>query len=150
MRQTMLMLMVVMSLVAMAAADETEPAKAEWESIEVLDAEDDGVVDHAKKLKGRDFVRLGKLGTRTGILVQAGHEWGLKVGDTIYDLHLGPEQHRADHPELLQNGASAEVKGFLYKTDLAVCTLMTAGTTLRLRSDTGRPAWAGRRLGGGR
>ena len=149
MKQAILMLMAV-SLVTMAAADETEPLEAEWGSIEALDADGDDAVGHAKTLRGRDFVRLGKLELRTGILVQVGHEWALKVDETTYDLHLGPEQYRADQPDALKDGAVAEVKGFLHKTDIAVCTLKSAGTTLQLRSDTGRPAWAGLRLGGRR
>jgi len=151
-KQAILMLMAV-SLVAMAAADETEPLEtepleAEWGSIETLDGDggDDGAVEPAKRLRGRDFVRLGKLEIRTGILVRIGHEWALKVDETTYDLHLGPERYRADQPDALKDGAIAEAKGFLYKTNMAVCTLKTAGTTLQLRSDTGRPAWAGLRL----
>jgi hypothetical protein len=95
------------------------------------------------KLRGRDIVQLGKATVLTGILEQHGDEWGLKVGTTSYEIHLGPADYRTNQGLVLNNGARATVKGFVYGTDVAVMEIQVGGKTLTLRDETGRPAWAG-------
>ena len=97
----------------------------------------------ASILKGRDFARLGKLATLTGTLVQKGDEWGVKVGDTVYDIHLGPSDYRTAREFHLKDGNKATIKGFVYKKDLTIVTIETGGKIITLRDETGRPAWAG-------
>jgi len=94
-------------------------------------------------LKGRDFVRLGNLSTLTGTLVQKGDEWGLKVGDTVYDIHLGPSEYRSIRGFHLKDGDKATIRGFVYKKDLTIVSIETGGKSITLRDETGRPAWAG-------
>lgn len=96
----------------------------------------------AATLKGRDLVRLGKIATVTGTLFQHADEWGLKVGDTLYEIHLGPAEYRAQKGFTLKEGDQATIKGFVYNTDVAVTTIETGGKSIVLRDETGRPAWA--------
>jgi hypothetical protein len=95
------------------------------------------------KLRGRDIVQLGKATVLTGILEQHGDEWGLKVGTTSYEIHLGPADYRTNQGLVLNNRDQATVKGFVYGTDVAVMEIEAGGKTITLRDDTGRPAWAG-------
>jgi hypothetical protein len=95
------------------------------------------------KLKGRDFVQLGKVATLTGTLEQHGDEWGLKVGTASYEIHLGPADYRTNQGLVLNNEDQATVKGFVYGTDVAVMEIETGGKKITLRDETGRPAWAG-------
>ena len=95
------------------------------------------------KLKGRDLVQLGKIATLTGTLEQHGDEWGLKIGTTSYEIHLGPADYRAHKGFVLKDGDQATVTGFIYGTDVAVATIETGGNSISLRDETGRPAWAG-------
>jgi hypothetical protein len=95
------------------------------------------------KLKGRDFVQLGRVATLTGILEQHGDEWGLKVGTTSYEIHLGPADYRVHKGFVLKDGDQATISGFVYSTDIAVSTIETGGNSILLRDETGCPAWAG-------
>jgi len=98
---------------------------------------------HASALKGRDLVRLGEPGTLTGTLVQKGDEWGVQVGDIVYDIHLGPSEYRTYKDFHLKDGEAAIIKGFVYKKDVTVVSIETGGQSITLRDETGRPAWAG-------
>jgi hypothetical protein len=95
------------------------------------------------KLKGRDLVQLGRVATLTGTLEQHGDEWGLKVGTTSYEIHLGPADYRTNQGLVLKNESQATVKGFVYGTDVAVMEIEAGGKKITLRDETGRPAWAG-------
>ena len=94
-------------------------------------------------LKGRDYARLGKMDTLTGTLVQQDNEWGLQVGDRVYDIHLGPIEYRADKEFTLTNGENATISGFVYQTHVSVTSIETGGKSIILRDETGRPSWAG-------
>jgi len=98
-----------------------------------------------QNLKGRDFVRLGKMtmAPLSGTLLQKGDEWGLKVGDTEYDIHMGPIGYMASKGLSLKDGAEATITGFISSTDVSVATIETGGSSIVLRDETGRPAWAG-------
>jgi Spy/CpxP family protein refolding chaperone len=95
------------------------------------------------KLRGRDLVQLGKIATFTGTLEQHGDEWGLTVGTTSYEIHLGPADYRTNQGFILNNGDLATVKGFVYGSDIAVTEIEVGGKFITLRDETGRPAWAG-------
>lgn len=101
-----------------------------------------GDMSHGK-LRGRDLAQLGKVTTLTGTLEQHGDEWGLKVGNTSYEIHLGPGDYRAKEGLILNHGDRATVKGFVYGTDVAVMEIEAGGKRITLRDETGRPAWAG-------
>jgi hypothetical protein len=116
---------------------ETLPSMRRSETFSTSDHND------ASTLKGRDFVRLGNLSTLTGTLVQKGDEWGLKVGDTVYDIHLGPSEYRSTRGFHLKDGGNATIRGFVYKKDLTIVSIETGGKSITLRDETGRPAWAG-------
>jgi hypothetical protein len=96
-----------------------------------------------ERLKGRDIVRLGKPETLKGTLAMKGDEWTLIVGETVYEIHMGPAEFRTQKGFNLTEGEEATVSGFLHGNDLAVTTMATNGTTIALRDDTGRPLWAG-------
>ncbi len=100
-------------------------------------------------LKGRDIARFGQSTTLKGILMQIGEEWGLKVGDTVYAIHLGPREYRTSKGFFLKEGQEATAKGFVYKTNVAVTRIETGGKSIMLRDETGRPAWAGTNFGKG-
>ncbi|MFC1820013.1 DUF4405 domain-containing protein [Thermodesulfobacteriota bacterium] len=100
-------------------------------------------------LKGRDYVRLGKITTLTGTLAKKGDEWEIKTGDTSYEIHLGPSEYMASQGITLTEGANVTLAGFIYGTHVAVTKLEIGGKTITLRDETGRPAWAGSRFGRG-
>jgi len=100
-------------------------------------------------LKGRDYVRMGEMKTFTGSLVEKGDEWELKVGNTPYELHMGPIDFRNAQGLVLTNGAQAVVSGFVYGADLSVTTIQTAGKSTLLRDESGRPLWGGSGFGRG-
>jgi hypothetical protein len=97
----------------------------------------------AEKLKGRDYVNLGKKETLAGVLAQVGDEWGLKVADTTYEIHMGPSDFRAAQGFVLKDGAEATVTGFIYGSNLSVTAMETGGQKVVLRDETGRAAWSG-------
>ena len=102
----------------------------------------------AGDLKGRDFVRLGNVATLEGTLIKLNaEEWALQVGDSQYDLHMGPSAFREYHQFVLKAGGSARVEGYVYNTDVGVMNIETEGQSIALRDETGRPAWAGSRFG---
>lgn len=109
----------------------------------------------ASRLKGRDFVRLGKMETLTGTLKRMRGEWFLTVKDVDHELHLGDHEHRAKTGIALEVGKTATVKGFVYKqekseqVDVAVCTITLDGKEYRFRNDDGSPLWRGRSAGQG-
>ncbi len=103
----------------------------------------------AEMLKGRDFVRLGKIATLKGTLIEEGHEWSLRNENGIYDLHLGPSNYRDDKEFVLTDGGNATVSGFVHGKDMAVTVIETGGESVTLRDKTGRPAWAGTRFSKG-
>jgi len=103
----------------------------------------------AENLKGRDYVRLGERGDLSGILVKEGSEWGLRVGDKLYEIHMGPSDHLAEKGLVLQDGAKADVSGFISGTDVAVTSITTNGKSLTLRDETGRPSWSGTKFSRG-
>jgi hypothetical protein len=94
-------------------------------------------------LKGRDYARLGTLDTLSGTLVQKDNEWGLKVGEKVFDIHLGPIEYRTDRGFTLKNAEQATIKGFVYQNHISVSTIETGGRSITLRDQSGRPAWAG-------
>lgn len=94
-------------------------------------------------LRGRDYVRLGQMDILTGTLVQKDNEWGLKVGDKVWDIHLGPVEYRDDKGLVLMNGEKATIKGFVYQNHVTVSSIETGGKSMTLRDQTGRPTWAG-------
>jgi len=102
-----------------------------------------------EELKGRDIVKIGKMTTLTGVLATDGHEWQVKAGDAVYDIHLGPSFYREEKGVELKEGETATVTGFLYKTDVAVSTIKLGETTYVLRDEKGHPAWAGSGRRGG-
>jgi len=95
------------------------------------------------KLKGRDFARLGTMTSLSGTLVRIGDEWGLKAGDNVYEIHMGPGDYRASRGIVLMDGAPVSVTGFAYGADISVATLTTGDNSIVLRDETGRPVWAG-------
>ncbi len=101
------------------------------------------------KLKGRDLVQMGKIATLTGTLEQHGDEWGLKVGTTSYEIHLGPGDYRTNEGLVLNHGDQATVKGYVYGNDIAVMEIEGGEKTVTLRDETGRPAWAGSKFSRG-
>ena len=103
----------------------------------------------AETLKGRDFVRLGKIATLKGTLIEEGHEWSLRHENGVYDLHMGPGDYRDDKGIVLKDGENATVSGFVHEKDVAVTVIETGGKSVTLRDKTGRPAWAGTRFSKG-
>lgn len=101
------------------------------------------------RLKGRDIVRMGKPEMLKGILAKKGDEWTLETKGTVYDIHMGPAEFRAQKGFILTVGKAATVSGFLYGRDMAVTTMATDGKSIVLRGDTGQPHWAGTGYGRG-
>jgi hypothetical protein len=94
-------------------------------------------------LRGRDYARLGTMDTLMGTLVQKDDEWGFKVGENVFDIHLGPSEYRTDRGFTLKNGEQATIKGFVYQNHVSVSSIETGGRSITLRDQSGRPAWAG-------
>ncbi len=112
--------------------------------------------DEGDRLRGRDFVVLGKPAELAGTLLTEFGEWFLAVNGIIHELHLGDHAHRADTGIKLEEGKPAEVTGFLYAregddtVDVAVCVISLDGEEYRFREDDGTPLWRGRGSGPGR
>jgi hypothetical protein len=97
----------------------------------------------AGQLAGRDFVRLGKMATVSGVLQEKDGEWYLKADRTVYAMHLGNADYLARTGIQLKASKKATVKGFVYKTDLSVCTINMDNKQFQFRQDDGTPLWAG-------
>jgi len=108
-----------------------------------------GAAGGQRELRGRDIVQVGEMTTITGVLAANGHEWQLKAGETVYDIHLGPSSYREEKGIELKDGETATMTGFLHKTDMAVSTIKLGEATYTLRDEKGHPAWAGRGSRGG-
>ncbi|MBN2569722.1 MAG: hypothetical protein JXB42_09870 [Deltaproteobacteria bacterium] len=106
-------------------------------------------VGFAETLKGKDFVRLGKIVQLNGTLIETGHEWSLRHNDSVYNLHLGPSDFWSDKGIILKDGENASLRGFIHEKDVAVTVIETGGKSATLRDDEGRPAWAGTRFSRG-
>jgi len=100
-------------------------------------------IGFAETLTGRDYVRLGKLTTLKGKLILDDGEWMLKAGDSVYEIHMGPSEYREAKGFTLMEGETATVKGFLYKSQMAVTVIETGGKSIILRDQSGNPAWSG-------
>lgn len=97
----------------------------------------------AENVKGADCVTMEERTKLEGKLIQEGDEWSIMSGANRYALHLGPEEYRRDKGLVLENGRNAVLEGFMHGKDIAVTEISTGGTTLALRGEDGRPAWAG-------
>ena len=95
-------------------------------------------------LLGRDYVRLGKLGSLTGTLREEMGEWYLTSTSREYAIHLG--NYGIMYPDgiLLESGSSAVVKGFVYENHVSAVSITSDGKTWNFRDEYGRPAWSGR------
>jgi hypothetical protein len=106
------------------------------------------------QLRGRDFVRLGELGTVTGTLKPDKGEWFLHTEENIYEIHLGDHEHRAKTGIKLEEGKTAQATGFIYTQegsetiDISVCTIVLDEKEYRFREDDGTPLWQGCGSGG--
>ncbi len=98
---------------------------------------------NAQEMKGRDFVRLGKLYELNGTLELVGTEWFLTTGDNTYALHMGPETYRESKGFSLSEGNLVTINGFVYNDDIAIKYISSNGQSIVLRDETGRPTWAG-------
>ena len=106
-------------------------------------------VSCADEVKGRDVVDAGTIQTLSGTLKpDGGHDWFLITKEGTYELHLGPGRFRAAQGFKMSEGDEAETTGFVHEDHMAPITLTVKGTTVALRTDEGRPLWAGTEFGG--
>lgn len=106
-------------------------------------------VSYADEVKGRDVVDAGTIRTLSGTLrPEGGHDWFLITENGEYELHLGPGRFRAAQGFKMSEGDEAETTGFVHEDHMAPITLTVKGTTIALRTDEGRPLWAGTEFGG--
>lgn len=99
--------------------------------------------NNRSNLTGRQIVDIGKLKTFTGVLEEEDLEWYLKTDEKTYALHLGYEAFLKEQNINLQSGTIAEIKGFVFETDIAVATIKNEEKIWILRDNNGRPSWAG-------
>jgi hypothetical protein len=97
----------------------------------------------AKNLSGKDLVRLGKLGSISGPLLEKEGEWYLKTKNGVYNLHFGNHQYRAKTGIELKSEKTVTVKGFIHNKDVAVCTITINNKNYRFRQDDGVALWSG-------
>lgn len=109
-----------------------------------------GEVDPASERTGRDVADVGTLKTLTGILASEGAEWYLDAAEGRYLLHLGNASYVEQIGLSLVAGEEAVVKGLVDNEEVSVVSLELGGKTFTLRSEDGRPAWAGGGRGAGR
>ncbi len=98
----------------------------------------------AESLSGRDIVERGAKVSLSGILIDEGGEWSLKVAERIYAVHLGNYQVLYPEGLALADGLRASVSGFLVGEDLSAVSLSVDGADYRFRGEDGTPLWAGR------
>lgn len=100
--------------------------------------------ENSNTLSGREIVESGKTVKISGILSEKDNEWYIESGSTEYAVHLGNEEYCKSINLNLKEGDKADVEGFINGTDIAVCTISTAGKEYQLRDKTGTPGWAGK------
>jgi hypothetical protein len=100
--------------------------------------------DTSNSLSGREIVELGKTVKISGILSEKENEWYINSGSTEYAVHLGNEDYGDSINLNLSEGDKAEINGFIHGSDIAVCTIRTAGKEYQLRDKAGTPGWAGK------
>lgn len=96
-----------------------------------------------KTLSGKDFVRLGKPGSVSGILQEQAGEWYLKAKNEVFALHFGNQDYRAKTGIQLESGKNAAVQGFVYGKDITVCTITIDKKKYEFRKADGTPLWSG-------
>lgn len=109
-----------------------------------------GEVEPASERTGRDVADVGTLKTLTGILASEGTEWYLEATEGRYLLHLGNASYVEQIGLAPEAGEEAVVKGIVDGDEVSVVSLELGGKTFTLRSEDGRPAWAGGGRGAGR
>lgn len=100
-------------------------------------------VDPASDRTGREVAETGALQSLSGTLAEQDGEWYLDAGAGRFLLHLGNESYVEETGLDLRAGASAGVRGFVDGEEVSVVSVTVAGETYALRTDDGRPLWAG-------
>ena len=99
-------------------------------------------VDDSEEIKGKDIAKKGTLTDLSGSLKYEGSEWYLVSEEKSFQIHLGPKSYLESINFKLTEGDQAEIKGFVLNDHIAPCTITTAGKSIELRDENGRPAWA--------
>ena len=96
------------------------------------------------ELRGKDFVNLGEVQIIKGELIADGEEWLLQSENSLYEVHLGNEEHQERIGLDLQKGEKVTIIGFVYKNDIAVISLSYTECTYSFRDMDGTPHWSGK------
>jgi len=107
-------------------------------------------VDDSEEIKGKDIAKKGTLTDLSGSLKYEGSEWYLVSEEKSFQIHLGPKSYLESINFKLTEGDQAEIKGFVLNDHIAPCTIATAGKSIELRDENGRPAWAGSKFSRGK
>jgi len=107
-------------------------------------------VDDSEEIKGKDIAKNGTLTDLSGSLKYEGSEWYLVSEGKSFQIHLGPKSYLESINFKLTEGDQAEIKGFVLNDHIAPCTIATAGKSIELRDENGRPAWAGSKFSRGK
>jgi hypothetical protein len=109
-----------------------------------------GAAEPASERTGRDVADVGTLRTLSGTLAIEDAEWYLDSAEGRYLLHLGNTAYVERTGLVLEVGETAVVKGIVDADEVSVVSLEIGGKTFALRSEDGRPLWAGGGRGAGR
>jgi hypothetical protein len=104
----------------------------------------------SEEIKGKDIASKGFLTDLSGTLKYEGGEWYLVSDEGSFQIHLGPKSYLDSINFKLTEGDQAEIKGFVLEDHIAPCKITTAGKSIELRDENGRPAWAGSKFSQGK
>lgn len=104
------------------------------------------IIAENNELKGKDFVRLGKLQTISGQLFEKDAEWYLKTSSETVALHFGPREFLKSKNVIFSAIDDFSITGFYYQSNLAVVNFTFNKQIIELRSKEGEPLWRGTRF----
>ncbi|MCD4817092.1 MAG: 4Fe-4S binding protein [Candidatus Cloacimonetes bacterium] len=94
-------------------------------------------------LKGKDFVKLGKLSEIEGKFFEKDSEWYLETTEKIFQLHFGPKEFLESKKVKLKKSKSFKIKGFVHEDQVAVVSFYFKKKLIELRNKDGEPLWKG-------
>lgn len=98
----------------------------------------------ADNFRGRDIAEKGKLQSIAGLAIYMDGEWYVENSTGRYIIHMGPEFYRDEIGIKLEKNDKIQVRGYVFKNDIAPQTIEHKNKIYKFRDSDGKPLWAGR------